>query len=73
MADQAFPPRQQIHQPGREAAMQPHPEIDGKTYRPAGKLMDMVAIVSGGDSASDDSRYMTGQVLHPNGGEIING
>ncbi len=48
MADQAFPPRQQIHQPGREAAMQPHPEIDGKTYRPAGKLMDMVAIVSGG-------------------------
>ncbi|MEO0317851.1 MAG: hypothetical protein RL404_1528 [Pseudomonadota bacterium] len=53
--------------------MQPHPEIDGKTYRPAGKLMDMVAIVSGGDSASDDSRYMTGQVLHPNGGEIING
>ncbi len=23
--------------------------------------------------ASDDSRYMTGQVLHPNGGEIING
>lgn len=23
--------------------------------------------------ASDDSSYMTGQVLHPNGGEIING
>jgi NAD(P)-dependent dehydrogenase (short-subunit alcohol dehydrogenase family) len=22
--------------------------------------------------ASDDSSYMTGQVLHPNGGEIIN-
>ena len=23
--------------------------------------------------ASTDSSYMTGQVLHPNGGEIING
>ncbi|KIC93451.1 hypothetical protein OI18_16915 [Flavihumibacter solisilvae] len=23
--------------------------------------------------ACDDSSYMTGQVLHPNGGEIING
>ena len=23
--------------------------------------------------ASDDSSYMSGQVLHPNGGEIVNG
>jgi NAD(P)-dependent dehydrogenase (short-subunit alcohol dehydrogenase family) len=23
--------------------------------------------------ASDDSSFMTGQVLHPNGGEVING
>ncbi len=23
--------------------------------------------------ASDDASYITGQVLHPNGGEIING
>lgn len=23
--------------------------------------------------ASDDAPYMTGQILHPNGGEIING
>ena len=23
--------------------------------------------------ASDDSSYMTGQVLHPNGGEVVNG
>ncbi len=23
--------------------------------------------------ASDDSSYMTGQVLHPNGGKIVNG
>jgi NAD(P)-dependent dehydrogenase (short-subunit alcohol dehydrogenase family) len=23
--------------------------------------------------ASDDSSYMTGQVLHPNGGRVVNG
>jgi NAD(P)-dependent dehydrogenase (short-subunit alcohol dehydrogenase family) len=23
--------------------------------------------------ASDDASYMTGQILHPNGGEIVNG
>jgi NAD(P)-dependent dehydrogenase (short-subunit alcohol dehydrogenase family) len=23
--------------------------------------------------ASDDSSYITGQILHPNGGEIVNG
>jgi len=23
--------------------------------------------------ASDDASYMTGQVLHPNGGQVING
>jgi len=23
--------------------------------------------------ASDDSSYMTGQILHPNGGSVING
>lgn len=23
--------------------------------------------------ASDESSYMTGQILHPNGGEIVNG
>jgi NAD(P)-dependent dehydrogenase (short-subunit alcohol dehydrogenase family) len=23
--------------------------------------------------ASTDSNYMTGQVLHPNGGEVVNG
>jgi hypothetical protein len=43
-----------------------------------------VALITGGDSgigrpvavaflACDDSSYMTGQVLHPNGGEVING
>lgn len=50
MAETEFPPQQQGHQPGREAAMQPRPDIEGKRYQPAGKLMDKVALITGGDS-----------------------
>ncbi len=50
MSEQAFPPQQQAHQPGSEAQMRPRPVIEGKDYKPAGKLMDKVALVTGGDS-----------------------
>ena len=50
MSDQAFPPQQQNQQPGIEAAMTPRPQIEGKNYRPAGKLQGKVAIITGGDS-----------------------
>ncbi len=50
MSEQAFPPQQQEQQPGIEAAMTPRPQIEGKNYRPAGKLQGKVAIVTGGDS-----------------------
>ncbi len=50
MSDQNFPPQQQDHQPGVEAAMTPRPQIEGKNYRPAGKLQGRVALVTGGDS-----------------------
>ncbi len=48
--EQAFPPQQQSHQPGSEAAMQPRPQTAGKDYRAAGKLQGKVALITGGDS-----------------------
>lgn len=43
-------PQKQHRQPGIEAAMRPLPESDGEQYRPAGKLENMVALITGGDS-----------------------
>lgn len=50
MSEQDFPPQQQDRQPGIEAIMQPRPEIEGKNYRPGGKLQGKVALITGGDS-----------------------
>ncbi len=50
MSDPAFPPQQQAQQPGIEAAMTPRPRIEGKDYRPSGKLQGKVALITGGDS-----------------------
>ncbi len=50
MSDPAFPPQQQDQQPGIEAAMTPRPQIEGKNYRPSGKLQGKVALITGGDS-----------------------
>lgn len=50
MSDPAFPPQQQNQQPGIEAAMSPRPRIEGKDYRPSGKLQGKVALITGGDS-----------------------
>jgi NAD(P)-dependent dehydrogenase (short-subunit alcohol dehydrogenase family) len=44
------PPQQQDRQPGIEAQMEPPPESDGSDYRPAGKLTDLSALITGGDS-----------------------
>ena len=44
-----FPPQHQ-EPPGLEGAMTPKPEFRGRQYRPAGKLVDKVALVTGGDS-----------------------
>lgn len=44
------PPRKQSRQPGIECKMRPRPESDGAQYRAAGKLRDMVALITGGDS-----------------------
>lgn len=44
-----FPPQHQ-ERPGLEAEMEPQPQFEGATYRPAGKLEGKVALVTGGDS-----------------------
>jgi NAD(P)-dependent dehydrogenase (short-subunit alcohol dehydrogenase family) len=46
----SFPPQHQNRQPGIEKNMNPIPESESPIYRPAGKLIGKVAIVSGGDS-----------------------
>lgn len=47
---QINPPQHQNRRPGLESEMQPLPKFDSETYRPAGKLTDKVAIITGGDS-----------------------
>lgn len=44
------PPQTQSRQPGIESKMRPLPESDGEHYRPAGKLRDLTALITGGDS-----------------------
>ena len=44
------PAQKQHRQPGIESEMRPLPESEGDEYRPAGKLCDLVALITGGDS-----------------------
>ncbi len=45
-----FPPQHQDTQPGMEYLMNPRPIFNNPYYRPAGKLIGKVAIITGGDS-----------------------
>jgi NAD(P)-dependent dehydrogenase (short-subunit alcohol dehydrogenase family) len=44
------PAQKQSRQPGIESQMRPRPESEGAEYRAAGKMRDMVALITGGDS-----------------------
>ncbi len=44
------PPQKQFEQPGVESLMIPRPESSGKRYQAAGKLKEMSALITGGDS-----------------------
>jgi len=44
------PAQKQRRQPGIESEMDPRPESEGVEYRPGGKLRDLVALITGGDS-----------------------
>jgi len=50
MSDQQQPPQHQNKQPGDEHAMRPEPEYIRQSYRGTDKLLDKVAIITGGDS-----------------------
>ena len=45
-----FPPQHQDTQPGMEYLMTPRPIFNNPYYRGSGKLMNKVAIITGGDS-----------------------
>ncbi|HEY0828074.1 MAG TPA: SDR family oxidoreductase [Bacilli bacterium] len=47
---QTQPPQHQNQQPGIEAQMNPRPDAEDRQYRASGKLLDKVAIITGGDS-----------------------
>src|SRR5947209_20554859 len=44
-----FPPQNQ-EKPGLESEMSPKPRYEARAYKPAGKLNDRVALITGGDS-----------------------
>ncbi len=44
------PPQHQEQQPGRESEMTPRPQADDSTYRGSDKLVNKVALITGGDS-----------------------
>ncbi|MGE0614256.1 MAG: SDR family oxidoreductase [Bacteriovoracia bacterium] len=43
-------PAQKLAKPGLESKLNPRPRFYAETYRPAGKLKDKVALITGGDS-----------------------
>lgn len=50
MSDQKQPPQHQDQQPGDEYKMRPEPEYIRASYRGTDKLLDKVAVITGGDS-----------------------
>ncbi|HEY9810157.1 MAG TPA: SDR family oxidoreductase [Halomicronema sp.] len=48
--EQLQPPQHQAQQPGRESEMTPRPKSDDFHYKGSAKLLDKVAIITGGDS-----------------------
>jgi NAD(P)-dependent dehydrogenase (short-subunit alcohol dehydrogenase family) len=47
---QTFPPQHQNQQPGVQSQMNPKPQSEDSSYKPAGKLNGKIAIITGGDS-----------------------
>lgn len=50
MPESPQPPQHQDRQPGLEAEMTPRPKSEAATHQGTGKLLDKVALITGGDS-----------------------
>ena len=50
MARNGIPPQHQDRRPGLETQLDPVPQAESRSYKPAGKLEGKVAIITGGDS-----------------------
>jgi len=48
--EQSQPAQTQSQQPGRESEMTPRPQAEDSSYRGSGKLLNKVALITGGDS-----------------------
>jgi len=48
--EQSQPAQSQSQQPGRESEMTPRPQAEDSSYRGSGKLLNKVALITGGDS-----------------------
>lgn len=46
----SFPPQSQDTQPGKQAPMDPQPQVEAPWYKGSGKLQDKVVFITGGDS-----------------------
>lgn len=72
------PAQQQSRRPGLESAMKPRPVAHDPKHKGTDTPMKRVGQPEEVAScflflASEDSSYISGQVIHVNGGEIING
>jgi NAD(P)-dependent dehydrogenase (short-subunit alcohol dehydrogenase family) len=64
------PPPEQSRQSGIESVMRPRPQAEKESQRGSGQPAEVAPGYV--FLASDAAAYLTGQVLPPNGGEIIN-
>ena len=64
---ETYPAQHQNKQPGKESIMNPRPQFEDPDYKAAGKLLNKVAVITGGDSGIGRAvalTYAKGQFYH---------